>query len=1587
MRTSLLRKSISFILLAAALHLPLVASAQTSTIITIGDTNNMYLLTSGNIRFPCMYYSASYTQQLVQSDELNGEAMITGIDFYCGSPSSTGCPGCTIYLANTYVPNMGSGMVGFGPLFQLVAVDSLVCTVGWNHYEFDTAFHYNGLGNLIVAVDCPNGWSGGNFYVAQRGVLDSRYATTLLANITPSTTTTVSTCRNIMRLHTQPVPASAATCPAPTLWVDSLGATAMKLRWSPGYQDTSWAVECITDGDTAWHTSGLVWGDTSYTMTGLMPNCDYTFRLTAFCTDTFTTVLKHVLTNCLPTALPYAENLESSWSIPGCWYVVPGAAGDKPLVSSSYSHTGSHAVQLEGGAVVLPDFDATPDSLELYFWAKSNGGSNRNLYVGMVTDPLDMSTFVPLDTVTVPNYTNWVAAAVRTNRYPRSSGRLAIVTADPLNTHMYIDDIEVSHIVPCEALAPVTVDWVTDTAALVRWSDPVGAVYYDVAYGLAGFVPDSTTIVTDIRTDSLLLTGLLPYTQYDVYVRPECGSFTAHWSPVTMFRTFCSALDTLPYAEDFDSYTGYPMPNELPCWRGQVEANTYVVTVTGGGHSGARAVRWWWSAYDLVTDQHTILPAINSTVLPIRTLQLSFWARNMENTYNRYDEARLVVGVMSNPDVDSTFQAVDTVDIVGEDWVRYDVPLSSYSGTGNYITVKSCASIGSRNQWAAFIDDLSLDLLPPCANVTGMMLTGLTSTSVTVEWNAADSGTRWQTYIDSSATAVPVADTMVLSLPTCTFSGLVAEMPYYVWVRAICPKGDTSGWEGPMQVVPGMWNMRANRNDTLTMCGVNLYDDGGASADYSAQTSTLVILPDIPGHLVSISGLCDIGSSSTLTIYDGVGTSGSVLWTKTINNNYAAIFGPVTSSVGAVTLYFRGMTPFSHYNHGFELQVSCVPNTCIVHHLRLDPSVTASDSGLVLTWDCNGASLYEVEYGPVGFTPGSGTLDSTTTNHYTIGGLASLDRREVHVRSICGEGDTGAWVQGIFTSQPCSNVVYRENYDSTFMENSVPSLPIGFNGNPYSYVQTIIDSAHLAGLEGGITALAFHPIDNMVGDHQSGIRVYLANVADTAFASGPILPDAGHRFVKVIDSTNFCHDATTDWQLISFDHPFMWDGHQNLLVAVLRQDGGSGMRTEYAGHFRYSDLTGNINRGYVITGYSPIDIDSADVYTTPYHYGNYNSYGTYLVGDLRLYTNTCDLPLCTAPVIDTVTGDYESVTVAWSGTFDQYQVGLNSETPVAVTGGSYTFSGLLPNTTYQIRVRQNCAADSLGFSDWAVVSFTTDSFSCLAPEGLNVYDISHNSATLDWVSPGSDGAWQLEVWQPGNRHISLSITERPYTLEGLMPGTEYCAYIHSFCGSAGQIAGEWSDTVCFTTAICPKVTGLDTTAVTSSSVSLVWDMVSGAQDYLLEYGPAGYMPGSGTEQVVAMNSFTVTGLMPATAYDFYVRTRCAEGWLAGEYAHLPNIATRQPVGIAEPQTQFQFSLLPNPAKGVTMVRIVGLPSKLSGVLHVTVSDLSGRDVIIRDLECDGQCQMSLDIEGLSAGAYFVRITSTQGSAVRKMIVK
>nr|HPR58582.1 fibronectin type III domain-containing protein [Bacteroidales bacterium] len=94
--------------------------------------------------------------------------------------------------------------------------------------------------------------------------------------------------------------------------------------------------------------------------------------------------------------------------------------------------------------------------------------------------------------------------------------------------------------------------------------------------------------------------------------------------------------------------------------------------------------------------------------------------------------------------------------------------------------------------------------------------------------------------------------------------------------------------------------------------------------------------------------------------------------------------------------------------------IEFVPSTCIA------PSginlVAVSANSATIGWTANGGeSLWNLEWGPAGFTFGTGTLlTGITTNPYLIEGLTPETDYDVYLQADCGTDETSAWV-GPFT--------------------------------------------------------------------------------------------------------------------------------------------------------------------------------------------------------------------------------------------------------------------------------------------------------------------------------------------------------------------------------------------------------------------------------------------------------------------------------------------------------------------------------------------------------------------------------------------
>lgn len=91
---------------------------------------------------------------------------------------------------------------------------------------------------------------------------------------------------------------------------------------------------------------------------------------------------------------------------------------------------------------------------------------------------------------------------------------------------------------------------------------------------------------------------------------------------------------------------------------------------------------------------------------------------------------------------------------------------------------------------------------------------------------------------------------------------------------------------------------------------------------------------------------------------------------------------------------------------------------------------------------------------------------------------------------------------------------------------------------------------------------------------------------------------------------------------------------------------------------------------------------------------------------------------------------------------------------------------------------------------------------------------------------------------------------------------------------------------------CYKPIDVHVTTVTHSSVSIAWTERNVATNWVIEYGEAGFVPGTGLLEFTSSNPCTIIGLQPNTMYDFYVRSICGMGDTSN-YSYLLTTITGQ----------------------------------------------------------------------------------------------
>ena len=429
-----------------------------------------------------------------------------------------------------------------------------------------------------------------------------------------------------------------ATCIAPSSLSATKTATTITLSWTAGTtgQD-AWDIRYKKSTDSEYTYIHLDnHATTSHTIENLNPATAYNVNVRAYCSETDQSKWGYsaynqnsdlsVTTECGALTMPYSCDFEgaletsqsSTYPMPKCWTRkeyrggYPGSYTYYPSVrEASYSYPYAHGGNGESAtsgksmhfykpntstdeAAILPEVDAqyTMSNLQISFWARLESyQTNKDLSIGVLTDPTQISTFTEVATVTVKDATFQEYTAFLEN-YTGEGRHIAIRFNSSTAGYIFVDDITVDVAPTCRIPNDLEAS-TTDNSATLTWMAGLNETAWNVQYKKAS--DSNWSEVIPVNSMTYTLTQLKRATVYEARVQAVCSTDDqSDWAEVS-FTTDCGiwpidAQNAL--YEDFENIDASDFPPI--CWEKfhyQMSGNTnsywYLNSNNGLGSSAA----------------------------------------------------------------------------------------------------------------------------------------------------------------------------------------------------------------------------------------------------------------------------------------------------------------------------------------------------------------------------------------------------------------------------------------------------------------------------------------------------------------------------------------------------------------------------------------------------------------------------------------------------------------------------------------------------------------------------------------------------------------------------------------------------------------------------------------------------------------------------------------------------------------------------------------------------------------------------------------------------------------------------------------
>ena len=794
---------------------------------------------------------------------------------------------------------------------------------------------------------------------------------------------------------------------------------------------------------------------------------------------------------------------------------------------------------------------------------------------------------------------------------------------------------------------------------------------------------------------------------------------------------------------------------------------------------------------------------------------------------------------------------------------------------------------------------------PICNAPTNLAENNVTATSSDFNWDAG--GTNQYEYVLSQSSATPSGAGTALTTNSFSTSTLSPSTTYYFHLRRKCSSTNFSNWvyvnfttpAAACNVPTGLSaaNTTHNASDlSWDPQGSNAFeyvvdqtnaDPAGSGTATNGTTYNATGLNPTTNYYLHVRTNCGGGNFSSwstipfttliepcdaptgLAAANITHNSADLSWNTQGASTYEYAVDQVATdpasgtATNGTTYNAAGLNPLTTYY--LHVRTNCVQGntsawTTISFTTLIEPcdaptglaAANITHNSADLSWNTQGASIYEYVVDQVAADPASGTATNGTT--YNTSGLNPLTTYYLHVRTNCVQGNTSAWTTISFTTviEPCD-------------------APTGLTAANITH-----NSADLSWNAQGASTYEY-AVDQVAADPTSGT----VTNGTTYNAAGLNPLTTYYLHVR----TNCVQGNTSAWTTISFT------------TVIEPCDAPTGLTAANVTH-NSAELSWNVQGAstyeYVVDQVAADPASGTLIVGTTYNASGLSQLTTYYLhvrtncvqGNTSAWTTisfTTTLTPCNAPTgLASANVTHNSADLSWnaqgSNTFEYVLDQTSSDplilgTPTTLT--TYNPTTLSPATTYYLHVRTDCSGAN--FSPWATVSFTTSIQPCDAPTGLTAANTTQNSSQLSWNTQ-TGSTYEYAVDQISTAPASGTATaDTSFDASGLNAAATYYLHVRTHCAQ-GNTSG-WT-TIPFTTLPepCNAPTGLTVANTTQNTSDLSWNVQGGNSfEYVLNQTASN--PASGTPTTA--NSYSAAGLNASTTYYFHVRTNCGNGNFSG----------------------------------------------------------------------------------------------------------